>query len=174
MLKLAKHQSRSRFLSDYEIGLFLQALSQTGTKLADPLRLILYTGVRRADVFELPWLELDELHKDIWVIPRARTKNGMDHLLPLPSEMVKMLKATPRRAGQRLVWPSDAEGDRPMSGFSKTVAALHREMVKLAAIDGRTVDPWSIHDLRRTVASGGIITPIASADNRRRSKRELT
>lgn len=157
VVKLAKQKSRDRFLSDQELGLLLRVINRRDTKLADPIKLILHTGVRRAEAFELPWSEIADLAVNgRWVIPGSRTKNGQELALPLPDKMIAMLLGTPRRPGQRLVWEGGGEVDRPMSGFSKAVAGIHFQMQLLAneEVGASSIAPWSLHDIRRSVASG--------------------
>ena len=157
LVKLKTPAKRKRFLNDYEIGLFFRASAASSSRMIEPLMLILHTGVRRAEAFEAPWDEFD-LHKGSWIIPEERAKNGMELVVPLPAEMVTMLKERQKITGNhRLVWPSYMSGDEEnvaMSGFSKIVADLHSRMEKFAKADGRKVAKWSIHDLRRTVSSG--------------------
>jgi integrase len=155
LVKLAKTSSRERVLNNYELGLLLHVLHRWPTRFTNPLLLILHTGVRRGEAFEARWSELDELvEKGDWIIPGARTKNKSLHCVPLPSSMVAMLKATPRHRKQALVWPTSVEVDRPMSGFSKALNAIQQRMNGLAAQEGRLIEHWTIHDLRRSVGTG--------------------
>jgi integrase len=158
IVKLTPPRSRERFLNDYEIGIFFRAVAKTDLAMGKALILILYTGTRRSEAFEMPWSEMD-FHKGIWFIPGSRTKNGLDHLLPLPGEMIALLEEQKRKSGNSvLVWPSEVvksdEGDHPMSGFSDTVETIHLEMEKMAKEDGKTIASWCIHDLRRSLSSG--------------------
>ncbi len=151
--KFAPDKTRDRFLNDFEIRVLLEAMQKSRSRFIQPLSLILYTAVRRAEAFELPWSELD-LDKGDWMIPRTRTKNGVDHLLPLPHEMVSLLNGIEPVTGMKLVWPGKGRSGLPMSGFSNAIEALQSEMTAIASAKGRLLDPWSIHDLRRTVITG--------------------
>lgn len=156
LVKLADPKSRDRFLDDGEIKMFLKAVVEfPDEKFYEVLRFILYTGVRRSEAFEMPWSELRDLDDGIWVIPGKRTKNGLDHLLPLPHEMITLLKARREKKGDDiLVWPSDVTSDNGMTGFSKLLAKLMKRMGELAAEEGREMERWTIHDLRRSLSSG--------------------
>lgn len=155
LVKLAKQRRRERFLDDYEIGLLMNALNGIDSKFADPIRLIIFTGARRGEAFGIEWRELDNIRLDgTWIIPGARTKNGVEHILPLPNIVIEMLLRTPRTYGQKLVWPGGGEEGRPMSGFSKAIRMVREKMQSLAARDGRLIDHWTLHDLRRSMASG--------------------
>ena len=73
------------------------------------------------------------------------TKAGRAHRVPLPAEALALLDGLPRLTGG-LVFPG--RGGKPMSGWTKRVAAL-REATAAAGMGG-----WRLHDLRRTVRTG--------------------
>lgn len=156
LMKLAPAGERTRNLNDYEIGLLFRALTEVDTEMNDVIVLMLYLGVRRSEAFKMAWAELDELDtKGLWLIPRSRTKNNLDFVVPLPAEMVQLLKEQRKKSGNgKLVWPNRSNPDNPMSGFSKMLNRIRKKMEELAKKDGREVEHWSIHDLRRTLSSG--------------------
>lgn len=161
LTKPAEVKPRKRHFSDYEIGLFLRAINDQECLFRDPWTLILYTAVRKEEAFAAEWSEFD-LEKGDWLIPERRSKNGQELLLALPPTALAIMKrlAADRPAGQRLVWPTKQrakvkdEDERSMAGFNKIVRRTHARMVELAAKDGQTVEPWTTHDLRRTVSTG--------------------
>src|SRR5262249_13861328 len=107
-----------------------------------------------------------------WIIPPERTKNGLVHVVPLSEPARALIRATlpedaneaeramrERRASNVLVLPG-AVGT-VVSGWSKCKTALGKAIMeareKAAAKAGTTAAPlvpWTIHDLRRTVATG--------------------
>ena len=97
------------------------------------------------------WDELD-LTAGTWALPGERTKNGHPHTVPLTAEAVALLRTVKRRAGAALVF----EGPRQtaFSGFGKLKDSLDTAMDAAAKEAGRTVTPWTMHDLRRTMATG--------------------
>jgi integrase len=155
LVKLSKPKTRERYLNDYEIGLFFKALEDSKLGMKVPMIVTLYTGLRRSEVFEAPWTEID-FAKKRWEIPADRTKNGLVHILPLQAEVMALLEEQKRKTGNHvLIWPSSVgDGTTAMSGFSNAVEAVHSKMVKLARLDGKTVPKWSIHDLRRSLSTG--------------------
>lgn len=155
LTKLHELQSRGRALSDSEITLFFQALDNRLSPFNEPLLLALHTGVRRGEAFGMRWSELD-LRRGDWLIPKHRTKTNVELLLPLPAVMIDMLEtaASRRRKSVELVWPSRSNPDNVMSGFSKITKALNEDMTAAATQIGIDVEPWSIHDLRRTLITG--------------------
>ena len=91
------------------------------------------------------WRDVD-LADAAWTVPAEITKSGRAHRVPLPPEALAVLRALPRLAGCDLVFPG--RGGRPMSGWSKRVAAL-REATAAAGLG-----TWRLHDLRRTARTG--------------------
>ncbi len=153
LVKLGKVTKRARFLDQYEIGLFFKALPMTASVMAEPTLVILYTGVRREEGFNAPWSEFN-LEKGEWLIAEDRSKNGLEHLLPLPPVIVDLLRERKKLTGNHtFVWPS-SRGDRPMTGFSKWLKLLRQKMNWLASKDGKVVAPFTLHDLRRTLSTG--------------------
>lgn len=159
IVKLYKIPSRTRFLVDYEIGLLLKAIPQFRSRLAIPTYLLIYLGLRRAEVFEAEWSEFD-LDKAEWLIPSDRMKNKWPHMVPLVEPILSLLKS--HRAQQAsdgvtstLVFPSRlAKGEKPLTGYSDWVEDLNAKMQWFAMKDGKIVKRWSFHDLRRTFSTG--------------------
>ena len=102
---------------------------------------------------------MGELSDDLstWTIPGERTKNGAVHVVPLSEPARALLREllpgdvneVKRVASEALVLPGAAS--TPFSGWSKAKAALDRAV---AVARGASLAPWSVHDLRRTVATG--------------------
>lgn len=158
LVKPTKLKPRDRFFNQYEIGLLLRALANPKPQYAayaDGLWLILHTGVRRSEAFCAPFSEFDFAKGD-WTIPGDRTKNAEKLVLPLPPVVIERLKSVKRVEGQKLIWHTKSkEGEEvALSGWSKSITALRKHVAELAKEDGRTVDHWSIHILRHTVATG--------------------
>jgi integrase len=154
VVKLASPNERERYLDDYELSILLSLLSASASRMTNPIRFILLTGARRSEAFEARWSEFD-LEKGIWTLPSERSKNGDELVLPLSSQALALIKCRRRFAGNYdYVWPGRNNPDGPMSGYSKSVSDLRSRMKGIAALDGRFLKPWSLHDLRRTVATG--------------------
>jgi integrase len=80
------------------------------------------------------------------VIPGARTKNGVQHTIPLAPLTRAILDRLPRFLGSDYVFT--AKGKTSISG------SAGRAKLLLDAAITAPIAPWTIHDLRRTVASG--------------------
>jgi integrase len=131
---------RDRVLSDDEIRAIWIATEGIGSFNAI-VRALLLTGQRREEVSGLTWGELDA-GLSAWTLPADRSKNGKPHLIPLSPQMQTLLGAQIRAGEADLVFP----GERGVfSGWSKCKGRLDQR----SGLSG-----WTLHDLRRTVATG--------------------
>ncbi|HEY1745446.1 MAG TPA: tyrosine-type recombinase/integrase [Xanthobacteraceae bacterium] len=155
---------RERVLSDGELGEVWRAAGDAGVPYGSIIRFLILTGQRRGEVAGMAWNEISE---DLmtWTMPGERTKNGVAHTVPLSITARDLLnRGLPEgvKGGSpngSLVLPG-ALGT-PFGGWSKAKRALDKAIVearaKSAAKAGAQPAPliaWSIHDLRRTFATG--------------------
>ena len=162
---------RERVLSDTEIADIWRAATDTTAPYGAIVRLLILTGQRRGEVAGMAWNEISE---DLvtWTLPGERTKNGEAHMVPLSALARDLLKALlsedaneakqiPReqRASGALVMPGTVGA--PFAGWSKAKRTLDKAIMdargRAAATAGTSpaaLVPWSVHDLRRTVATG--------------------
>jgi len=141
--------ARERELSDDEIRAIWPAFSAVGYPFGDFFKLALITGQRRQEVAGMRWADVD-LAEKVWTIPGELTKARRAHVVPLPSFAVDILTSLPR-IGPHVFTTG---GERPISGFSKgkiRIDAKIAESRKKADLDA--VATWTIHDLRRTMAT---------------------
>jgi integrase len=143
----AQERSRDRVLSDAELGAVWRSADRLNLMWRAILHLLVLTGQRRGEVAGLRWDELD-LAAATWSLPAARTKNARAHTVPLAPAAVQIIKQIPRFAGCPLVL-SNGRG-APPSGFGRVKLRLD----ELIANDLTTASDWTLHDLRRTVATG--------------------
>jgi integrase len=115
---------------------------------------LILTGQRLREVSEMEWKKVD-LGTKLWTLPGKRAKNGVEHTIPLSDQAIDILRSLPRIAGSGFVFTIN--GRNPIRGA---------HLVK-RRIDGMLpagTPHWTIHDLRRTVASGmarlGINLPV--------------
>lgn len=137
--------SRERTLSDNELKVIWKGC---GAKEVNPaysafVKLLLLTGCRRGELANLIWSEVDTAGRLI-VIPGARTKNSQEHRIYLTDSMLAIIEKLPRIKDAKFVFTTD--GASPISGFSKMKSKLNAATPGLAA--------WTLHDARRTIASG--------------------
>jgi integrase len=169
-LPIAKSTAkRERLLSDEELGEIWRAAGEASSPYGTVVRLLILTGQRRGEVAGMNWGELsDDLSS--WTIPSERTKNGVVHVVPLSTPASDLVRAplmaegeakrtiAQRSASVGLVFPGAA--GTPFAGWSKAKTALDKAILAArakAASSGTKTAPlaaWSLHDLRRTVATG--------------------
>jgi integrase len=147
-------QPRDRVLNDDELRLVWLAADQIGWPFGPLVQLLALTGQRRDEVARMRWEEID-LENRLWTLPTERTKNNKRHEVPLSVPAVDILKSAPRLAGSDLIFTTN--GATPVSGYSKAKRALD-------ALLAPDTPHWTLHDLRRTCASGmarlGINLPV--------------
>jgi integrase len=147
----SKEEPRDRILADDELKSVWEAAGELGQPVGPFVRLLILTGQRRGEVAGLCWSEIDG---ETWTLPPERTKNGQKHVVPLSRQAMEIVKAAPRIVGSDFVFPG-ARGGR-LAGFSHIKGYLDAR--------AKLKEQWSIHDLRRTVASGmakiGISLPV--------------
>ncbi len=142
--------ARERVLNDDELRRVYQAAETSHPIWAAFFKLLVLTGQRRSEVAGIMWEELDRVTAT-WTIPASRAKNAKAHLVPLASAAVWLFDAQAGGAE----WPQrgyilTTTGRTPVSGISKAKAALDAAISN----EGRQLDPWRLHDIRRTVATG--------------------
>ena len=163
--------SRDRVLLDDELRLILRGADAIGWPFGPVTKLLVLTLQRRNEVAEMNRSELRTQDR-LWVIPKERVKNGEEHEVPLPVAALDLLDDLPKIGQSGLIFT--VTGDAPISGFSRAKRRLDAEILKLQKADAvangddpEEVEPlphWTLHDLRRTGASGmarlGIHLPV--------------
>ena len=141
--KPAKHNSRSRVLTDPELKKVWRSFDAEGYPFGYVGKLLVLTAQRRGEVTEMRWNQID-LERKTWTIPAELTKNGRIHVLPLSDAALAILKTIPRLSDER-VFPARNNYTNAISGFT-------RAKLRFDKLSG--VSEWTIHDVRRTVATG--------------------
>jgi integrase len=138
---------RDRVLSLDELRHVWRAADKIGYPFGSIAQLLVLSGQRRSEVGGMEWSELD-LENRVWTIPAARSKNRRPHSVPLSPQSMEIIKGLPRFAGSKFVFSS---GIAAPSGFSKAKLRLDALM---ARDNGEPIPQWTLHDLRRSVATG--------------------
>jgi integrase len=100
------------------------------------------------------WQDID-FDKCAWTLPSERTKAKRSHVVPLPSAALELIKRLPRLSystdDSSPKIPSEyvftTNGKSPISGFGWIKARIDSEVSEEMPL-------WTLHDLRRTVATG--------------------
>jgi integrase len=154
----AIEHSRDRVLTPAELATLWHGLGDG--PFADIVRLLILTGQRRNEIGALQWAEVvadnagprvvaaEGGHVSaaigdgaLIVLGADRAKNSRQHKVPLCPAAAAILGRQPRRGP----YVFGKTGEAGFSGWSQSKAALDARL-KLA--------PWTLHDLRRTVATG--------------------
>lgn len=145
---------KDRYLTADEIKILLISLpdSDMAPNTAAALELILRTGQRPSEVIGA---RKDEMQGDWWILPGERTKNGIEHRVPLTRAM-KALFGEANEHG--FFFPSLRNPEQPISHvvLSKAVrrSVSGAEKTQRDKTPSIPITPFSPHDLRRTCATG--------------------
>src|SRR5262249_31114761 len=133
--KPAKEKSRDRVLDDSELRLTWEAADHEGGPAGALVKLLILTGARRNEITELA---RDEIKAEAIELTGERTKHGIAHTIPLTPMMCRVLETLPRTGKFVLNGQDRPFGDH--SGAKEKITPAIR--------------PWTLHDLRRSFASG--------------------
>jgi len=162
MRKPHRQASRERVLSDEEIGLIWHAADRCGYPYEGIVKLLILTGQRRNEIAGLTRSEIVAGKAPRLELPGDRTKNGRPHSVPVAPLALEVLKATPRLPSTDFVFTTT--GRAAVSGWSRFKDRLDRLVGDVQADqarergedtdDLRALEAWTLHDLRRTAATG--------------------
>ena len=142
-----KPTKRDRVLSDEEARAIWNALpvASLAPQTADIFRLLFLLGQRSGEICGMTRGEVD-IGKETWTIPSRRTKNGLSHIVPLSDAALVIVSRAIEAAGEG--------GDVPL--FSRTGEPMQSNAISHAARLNLQIarEPWTPHDIRRTVATG--------------------
>jgi integrase len=164
-------KSRDRVLSDEELRLVWRGAEIIGWPFGPLVQILILTVQRRDEVADMKRTELRPQDR-LWVIPKERVKNGQEHEVPLSELASELFEGLPQIGRSALVFTMT--GETPVSGFSRAKKRLDAEILKLQRADAvargenpdkvQPLSNWTLHDLRRTGASGmarlGINLPV--------------
>ena len=151
----ARTIERERVLTDDEIVHVRQAAKEVGYPFGTIVQLLLLTGQRRNEVTKMNWADLDFSNR-VWMIPSELTKNGVAHVVPLTPAVIEIIKGAPH-IDKELVFPARGSEGNTFSGFSKNKRRLDAVMIEMMSRglpEPAELEPWTLHDLRRTVSTG--------------------
>ena len=106
-----KERARSRILTDDELRAVWKAAGELEV-FGGFVRLLLTTAARRAEAAKMTW---DEIENADWVLPAARSKNGVPLVRPLSKAALDAVQAQDRIEGCPYVFT--AKGQRPLNDY---------------------------------------------------------
>jgi integrase len=137
-----------------ELRWFWSACGRVGSPYGILLKLLLLTGCRLDELASMRWEELNDdlstLH-----LPGDRTKNGKSHDVHLAPSARALLAGVKQIDGCNHVFAG--HGRKPISGWSKRKHDFDDTMLEVARSKRGadvTIEPWRLHDLRRSCATG--------------------
>jgi integrase len=133
---------RERFLSHQEVAQLFAALKKEPSRdLADFVKLALWTGARRSDIFSMRWADIS-FEDRRWLIPDPKKK---PYAVPITQEAEEVLRARLKTKVASNIWVFPSRGK---SGHVEDLKSRWQELLKRAKISN-----FRIHDLRRTQGS---------------------
>lgn len=150
---IATFRPRERSLTPKEIHLFFTELNQTERyfTLRKGVLFILYTMVRKSEFVNATWEEFD-FKRNIWTIPSERMKARRAHNVYLSRQAIEILTAFKLYCeDSKFIIPSRTSRLKPVA-----LSSLNRvinETVDLMNKKGIDIDPFTVHDLRRTAST---------------------
>ncbi|WP_174502308.1 tyrosine-type recombinase/integrase [Acidiphilium sp. C61] len=147
---IATFVPKDRSLSPTEIRVMLKQLEHVATlpTIRLGMRLFLMTMVRKSELQDATWDEVD-FENAVWSIPKERMKRSKAHNVYLSRQSMDIMIALKTCAGNsRYLLPSRYDADAPMS--RATFNRITYSVVERAKSEGLPLEPFTVHDLRRT------------------------
>ncbi len=143
-VELYEERARNSFLYPEEINKLLQAMTANDGidfLLNMAILFLIVFGVRKTNVLEMKWKEIDLKHK-LWTIPK--TKNGDEKICTIPAILLPFFDKLKKYkiAGNEFVFASSTS----TTGHIVEIRKHFNELIRLVGI-GRHI---RIHDLRHT------------------------
>lgn len=164
-----KEDKRKRVLAEWEVAIIWSILPLLAWQFAMLMRLLILTGQRLREVSGIRWEEIN-LERLEWIIPASRTKNKLEHLVPISPQVERLLLFIEPEPSRRHGLLLTTNGRTAISGFSKSKAEMDAEIEKASGHpkwrEHGPVEPWVRHDARRTLSTmcGEMSIPIEHAE----------
>lgn len=147
---IATFTPKDRSLSPSEIRVLFKVIEKVATlpTIRLGMKFFLLSMVRKSELQDAVWDEVD-FENAVWSIPKERMKRSRPHNVYLSTQMLDILIALKTCAGSsRYLLPSRYDADAPMS--RATFNRVTYSVVDQAKKDGLPLEPFTVHDLRRT------------------------
>jgi integrase len=138
---------RDRFLDDGELRRVWRAAGSLPPPAGAYVRFLMASVVRVREAAGAEWSEFDA-QRALWTVPAPRMKGRAPHIVPLSSAAREVL-ATLGSTHVRWVFPR-RDGRNCLTSVDRVKAELDRT---LALDGGLSMQPWVLHDLRRSFAT---------------------
>ncbi len=147
---IATFTPKDRALSPAEIRIMFKQLEHVATlpTIRLGMKLFLLTMVRKSELQDAVWDEID-FDNAVWTIPKERMKRSKPHNVYLCRQTLDIMIALKTCSGNsRYLLPSRYDADAPMS--RATFNRITYAVVAQAKKEGLPLEPFTVHDLRRT------------------------
>ena len=147
---IATFTPKDRALSPAEIRIMFKQLEHVATlpTIRLGMKLYLLTMVRKSELQDAVWDEID-FDNAVWTIPKERMKRSKPHNVYLCRQTLDIMIALKTCSGNsRYLLPSRYDADAPMS--RATFNRITYAVVERAKKEGLPLEPFTVHDLRRT------------------------
>lgn len=134
-----RYRTRERTLSDREIATVWRAATEHRFQIGIIIRLCILTGQRRGEIATLTWEMIDRQNRTI-TIPASIAKNKTTSTFPYGPMVEAILDELPTEKGY--LFPGRSQGH--FGGFGRGKLTFEKEC---------DIDPWQLHDLRRTFST---------------------
>jgi integrase len=150
--KPSYESEREHKLSATELRVVWRAAQRLPFPYWQYFRLLIVAGQRRTQTAKLRW---DALTDEDWTMMASGTKNKKhQHLVPISPLMADILAECHEQRTGKFVFPGRFK-DSAINNFDEMKQQLDAAVIDYCAETGEPVpEPWIIHDLRRTFASG--------------------
>jgi integrase len=140
-LKPKDAKSRERVLSDAELTAIWRACGDDA--YGRIIKLLVLLGARRDEIGGLCWCEFSDLEgaRPSWTLPASRSKNKRALTLPLMPTALAIVRQVPRMVSRDQLFGERAAG---FTSWARNKPALD----KRSGVTG-----WTVHDIRRSVAT---------------------
>lgn len=153
-LRHSKGPARERVLTDTELRVVLRTAVRGRDTFSSIVALLVLTGQRRGEIASLRWEWIDRNASTI-TIPSNITKNKRRHTFPFGELVASLIDHVPQK--NEYIFPAIRTHRK-----GKPTASFNGWSTSKRAFDRKCPIPhWTLHDLRRTFATGlaGLGTP---------------
>lgn len=139
---------RDRRLYDHEIKKLWDTLFSMPPSQQMVIRFMLLTGCRAAEIRKAKW-DWFEFGEKTWTVPAADYKTGKEVRRALPDVVARLLTEHRRGSVTKHVLTPTQFRDKEDRPPTQTLVSTYSQQV----IRKTEMKPWTLHDLRRTVAT---------------------
>jgi integrase len=129
--------SRDRVLTNMELAAIWKGVEDD--EYGKVVKLLILTGCRREEIAGMRWSEFD-FDAGTWTLPKERSKNGKPHTLPVTDLMLEIIESIAKRERDLL--------------FGRKHGFTSWSIGKPVLDEKLGLQPWTHHDIRRSVATG--------------------